>query len=790
MFLKILKIQFVLSALLGFAIDLNAQCGPVISTFPYAEDFEAAPAWTSGGPNSDWAWGTPSHPIISSAGGGVKCWTVGGLTGSSYNNSEQSWIMSPCFDFTTLNYPWISFKIFWEEEYKYDGMVLQYSTDGGTTWTNLGTYGDAVNCLNANWYNYNNITYLTSANPKHGWSGRTGATAGACQGGNGSLTWITAKHCMSALAGLPNVRFRFLFGSGTSCNNFDGISVDDIFIGNAPANAANFSYTCAGANTINFINSSTPCPTTYLWDFGDGSTSTIQNPSHTYSSAGTYNVTLTSSGPCNAPGSLTLPVSILALTTSVTNITCNGAIDGTASVNVTGSSGPFTYSWTPGGQGTQTITGLSAGTYSVAITASGSCPTNTAATIVQPALLTASTTATHVSCFGGNNGTAIANPLGGTAPYSFSWVPSGGTNVTAGSLVAGTFTVTVTDTNNCAATATATITQPLSALNVTTTNTATTCGTNNGTATSMASGGTAPYTYSWSPSGGNASGAAGLSPATYTINTIDALGCTFSATAVIGGSVGISSTITFTPINCYGGTNGTASVSAIGGTSSFSYLWNNGQTAQTLTNLNAGNYCVTTTEANGCNDTACVLLSNPPKTNADFISDPTITDINHPEIQFTSMSPGASSWQWSFGDTAGSSAQDPNHLYNSQGTFQVTMIVTSTLGCVDTVIHEIIINDEFTFYAPNAFTPNRDFNNDVFLPKGTGWDPSAFQMWIFDRWGNLAFYSTDMNLGWNGKVSNKNKVAPIDVYVWKIQVSATTGEQHNFMGIVTLLKSD
>ncbi len=790
MVLKKIIIPFVLSALIGFTISMRAQCGTVISAFPYTENFETVPAWTSGGPNSDWTWGTPAHPTISSAGGGLKCWTVGGLTGSSYNNSEQSWIMSPCFNFSGLNYPWISFKIFWEDEYKYDGMVLQYSTNGGTSWSNVGVYGDAVNCLNANWYNYNNITYLTSATPKHGWCGRTGATASSCQGGNGSLGWVTAKHCMSSLAGLPNVRFRFLFGSGTNCNNFDGISVDDIFIDNAPSNDALFTYTCASANTVNFTNASTPCPTGFLWDFGDGNSSALQNPSHTYSAPGTYNVTLTASGPCNAPGSVTIPVNILSVTVSATNVTCNGANDGILTANVTGSQGPFSYLWTPGGQITQTITGLSPGSYSAVITAAGVCPASITAAIIQPAVLTASSIVTQVSCFGGNNGAATANPSGGTAPYTYSWTPLGEITSSIGNLFAGTYTVTVSDTNNCTATAIASIIQPASALNVTAVSTATACGINNGTAAAAISGGTPPYNYSWAPSGGNAQNAAALSSGTYTINVTDSLNCADSATAIVQSSFAITASITSTPIDCYGGANGTVSVSAIGGTGTFSYLWNTGQTVQVLTNLYAGNYCAEATEANGCIDTACITLNNPPHMNADFTSDPTITDINHPEIHFTDQSPGASFWQWNFGDTAGSNDQNPIHLYYHDGIYQVMLIAASTLGCIDTVIHQVIINDEFTFYAPNSFTPNGDSNNDIFLPKGTGWKPETFQMRVFDRWGNMAFYSTDVNKGWNGKMANKSKTAEIDVYVWKVQLSSSSGEEHNYIGIVTLLKGN
>lgn len=789
MVLKLLKIQFVILAFLGFTIGLKAQCGPIISTFPYTEDFETTAAWTSGGANSDWDWGTPSHPTISSAGGGMKCWSVGNLTGSAYNNSEQSWIMSPCFDFTTLNYPWISFKIFWEDEYKYDGMVLQYSTNSGSTWSNLGAFGDATNCFNENWYNYNNITYLTTTSPKHGWTGRTDPTAGSCQGSNGSLGWVTAKHCMSALAGLPNVRFRFLFGSGTSCNNFDGMAVDDILIENTPANVANFTYTCASGNTINFTNSSTLCPTGYAWDFGDGNTSTVQNPSHTYSTAGTYNVTLTSSGPCNAPGSITIAISILAITTSATNITCNGANNGSVIANVTGNPGPFIYAWLPGGQTTQTITGLSQGTYSVSITATGSCPGSATALINEPAILTSSTIATPVSCFGGNDGAAVVTIAGGTIPYSYYWTPSGTTSTTLSILVTGTYGVKITDSNNCTLIDSAVVSQPAAPLNITTTASGTSCGVNNGDAFAIASGGTSPYNYSWAPSGGTATNATGLAPATYTVNITDSHNCLFSTTATINSSVEIISTLTSTPINCYGDANGTASVSASGDTV-YSYSWNTGQTGQTISNLDAGNYCVITTGSNGCKDTTCIALANPSPMHADFTSDPEVTDINHPEIQFIDQSSNAVIWQWNFGDTTFSTDQNHIHSFFYQGTYQVILIAANARGCIDTVIREIIINDDFLFFAPNSFTPNGDSNNDEFLPKGTGWDPASFQMWIYDRWGNMAFHSTDLNLGWNGKMLNKSKLAQIDVYVWKVQISSTTGEPHNYFGIVTLLKTN
>ena len=852
-------------SLLIIGVKANAQCGPIISTFPYSQGFEASAAWTTGGANNDWAWGTPAHPTINTAGGGVKSWMVGGLTGSSYNDSELAWLMSPCFDFTTLNYPWISFKIFWEDEYHYDGMVLQYSFNGGTSWSNVGAFNDPVNCLNDHWYNYASVNYLTSASPKHGWTGRIGNTSGSCQGTNGSGGWVTAKHCMSNLAGQPSVRFRFLFGSGTTCNAFDGIAIDDVFIDNAPANSANFTFACAGGNTVNFTNTSGMCPSGYLWNFGDGSaTSTTQNPSHTYSAAGTYNVTLTSSGPCNAANSVTLPVSILGVTTAVTSAGCPGSSNGTATATVTGNASTVTYNWMPGSLSTASIASLAPGTYTVSVSAAASCSATATALVTSSAALTVTTTSLPVSCFGGNNGSVTATPNGGTSPYTYAWT-GGGNAATYSNLIAGTYTVTVNDNTGCTGTAASTVTQPLVALSVNATYTAVDCfGGNNGTASAIGAGGTAPYTYAWLPSGGTAANAVGLtantysvtitdfnlctaststtvtqpasalngvvtptpsncglnngaasvvasggtSPYTYlwmpgsittanasplaagnyTLTLTDAHTCTYYATTMVASIGNIVASITSTPISCYGFTNGTATASVSGGFSPYNYLWSNGTNGSVNNNLGAGNYCVTATDNNGCTDTACVHLANPAPFNASFTSNVTETSLENADVFFTDLTNGSATWLWYFGDNSLSTLTNPDHIYTSVGTYPVTLITANANGCKDTVVHEIIIDGSFTFYAPNAFTPNDDDHNNKFIPKGSGWDKSTFNMWIFDRWGNIVYDTTNPEKGWNGRTANDGELSPMDVYVWKVTLTDDTGNNHKFLGRVTLIR--
>src|SRR3569832_795249 len=103
-----IRLFYFLFLLLPGSAELKAQCGSPINSFPYTEGFEASNGgWTSGGFGNDWQWGTPLKPVINAAGGGNKCWLIGGLTGSSYTNGEASWLQSPCFDFSSLQYPFI-----------------------------------------------------------------------------------------------------------------------------------------------------------------------------------------------------------------------------------------------------------------------------------------------------------------------------------------------------------------------------------------------------------------------------------------------------------------------------------------------------------------------------------------------------------------------------------------------------------------------------------------------------------------------------------------------------------
>ena len=520
-----------------------AQCGSPIAVFPYTEGFEASNGgWITGGALSDWAWGTPLKPVITGAASGTKCWVVGGLTGSRYNDGEASWLQSPCFDFTGLQYPYISFNVFWEMERKFDGANFQYSTNLGVSWTNVGSLSEPASCLNDNWFNFSPITYLsTLATVRDGWSGNIQPNSGSCLGGGGSGGWVNAKHAMPNLARVANVIFRFTFGAGTQCNAYDGFAVDDIEISEAPPNNASFTYSCTNSTTVNFTNTSALCPAT-TWNFGDtasgaNNTSTLANPTHIFSAPGSYTVTLNATGPANASSTYTQTINILGLTTSVIkNNNCFGDNNGSASVAVIPvAAAPFFYLWnTVPAQNTAIATGLAGGTYTVTVNAINSCTSTATVVITEPAALSHTVNIVQPGC-GSATGTATITESGGTAPYTYSWFPSGGNGPTASGLAPGNYTVTVTDSKGCTENISVSIV-PATPPGITITNKkdASCFGLSDGSATALATGGNAPYTYSWNtvPTQNNAT-ATNLAAGTYTVIATDNNGCTATTSVQI-----------------------------------------------------------------------------------------------------------------------------------------------------------------------------------------------------------------------------------------------------------------
>ncbi|KAA5536455.1 T9SS type A sorting domain-containing protein [Taibaiella lutea] len=392
---------------------------------------------------------------------------------------------------------------------------------------------------------------------------------------------------------------------------------------------------CAGANT-SFTATASPV-TSYKWQVNTGSGFTDITDDATYSGSATNTLSITGATAgmsgyqykviaynngtsCNtSSNTATLTVtSITSSVTSQTNVSCNGGTNGAATISASGGTGTLTYNWTPGnptGDGTVSVSGLTSQVWTCTITDANSCTKLQTVNISQPTAITSSVTSqTNVSCNGGTNGSATVTASGGTGTLTYSWAPSGGTAAAATGLSAQVYTVTITDANSCTKLQTVNISQPTAITSSVTSQTNVSCnGGTNGSATVTASGGTGTLTYSWAPSGGTAAAATGLSAQVYTVTITDANSCTKLQTVNISQPTAITSSVTSqTNVSCNGGTNGSATVTASGGTGTLTYSWApSGGTAAAATGLSAQVYTVTITDANSCTKLQTVNISQP-----------------------------------------------------------------------------------------------------------------------------------------------------------------------------------
>lgn len=310
----------------------------------------------------------------------------------------------------------------------------------------------------------------------------------------------------------------------------------------------------------------------------------------------------------------------ISLSVSTTPVKCFGGNDGTATVSVTNGVAPFSYAWsTSPVQTTATANGLTAGTYTITVKDANNCSANSSATVDQPAVgITGSiVTQKNVTCFGSATGSVTVAGSGGTPPYQYNI--NGGAfqpSATFNNLAAGTYAIIVKDANGCVSNLPVTITQPatLLAVSIASHTDALCSGQANGSATASASGGVAPYTYSWNTipvkTGVTASG---LKAGTYTVTVTDFAGCVKTANVVIKDPTPISVFVSKTNVACKGDASGTATALASGGKPPYTYAWFTTpiQVSATAINLKAGTYSVAVFDSLGCFMPGFVTITEP-----------------------------------------------------------------------------------------------------------------------------------------------------------------------------------
>lgn len=271
----------------------------------------------------------------------------------------------------------------------------------------------------------------------------------------------------------------------------------------------------------------------YLWQPSSQTNSVLSGVG-----SGNYSCTVTDANGCvsTKTASITQPNPLIITTNTVSNVTCNGFSNGQIATNISGGTPSYTINWTPTLPATQTVTSLSAGSYSLLIIDANGCTTNSVYTIVQPSSLTVMSSNTVTAC-SGPNGSATVNIGGGTPAYSYSWAPISQTTNIASGLSAGNYTLTATDAKGCVITVTASVPFASNPTLTSVSNTSLIC--NGQTATLTATG---ANTYTWNTSA--AGSVIAVSPSvttTYTVTGTNGNGCSNSAT--ITQSVSLCTTI-------------------------------------------------------------------------------------------------------------------------------------------------------------------------------------------------------------------------------------------------------
>lgn len=617
------------------------------------------------------------------------------------------------------------------------GPTVSVSTTPATCGNNNGTAVANVSGVNTPYsYSWNTIPSQTD-------SVATGLAPGSY-----SVTVTDNSNCTvistGTVSGSPSVTVSV---TPATCSDNNGTAVADVFGGTAPF--------------------------TYLW-------STI--PSQTDSAAtglapGNYSVTVTDINNCTATA-FSIVTGGPNLSIAANPSTC-GNSDGNATANPAGGATPYTYLWS-NSLSTQTITGLSAGNYSVTVTDDNGCSVTGNANIGNMGGPVVASSVTPEYCSSGN-GSATVSVTGGSSPFFYSWNSSPAQfDSLATGLSAGTYSFTVTDDNNCMTTGTATITGISGPDMPVTTQTNPSCGQPDGGIVVSVTGGTSPFQYS-NDGGTNFQSDSlfnNLSAGIYDIIVRDANNCFSAATAVtLATTGGITVTATSIPASCNEANNGSATATPAGGNSPYAYLWSNNQTLQTATGLAMNNYSVTITDSAGCSGAASVIVGAAGGGPVASIAQNDTAIFYGTSIQLSAS--GGITYQWSTGETA------QNITVTPLASTSYIVTVTDAAGCTDMDSINIIIDDsQHAMAISTVFTPNSDGINDVIKVHGYG--IKEFRLLIYDRWGERIKEITRMEDSWDGTFRGK----PLNsaVFVYMLETTFINGETYNEQGNITLIK--
>ncbi len=651
-----------------------------------------------------------------------------------------------------------------------EDVELQYSTNGGATWTTIQVFDDAD------------------------WD----------TGGPYSNAWACFSIPIPAGAATGNTMFQWIQPQYSACAGCDNWSLDDVQINCASTSTYNYAWTGPAMNNpADSIN--TVSPTNGSWYY-------VTVTDNQNSCTAQDSIFIETCPPCELP------------TFAINDISCPGANDGSISATaIAGTDGPpFIFTWSDSLTGTvlqtttvngltDVITGLGPGYYTLELTDTTGCSRDTTITLVEPPAIVASITDTTI-CI---DGTAIltATATGGNGgPYTFDWTGLGQGNQNVMPVVDTCYELIITDVNGCASTPDSMCVNVNDSIqgNIIAPVVSVCPGFTVDLDIPGSGGDGGPYNYSWDDGTGNVGMTSNVTvnpvnpTTTYCVTVTD--GCETPAHVECVDvfvypvpSVEFSSDVVD---GCYPVTVNFTNDTDPALTGTCAWVFGDGGTSTdcnpTYTYTSPGVYDVTltVTTPDGCivDSTATGMIQVYDYPTAAFTFGPQPTTFFDPVITFEDQSTDAILWDWTFGlgDILGTSnEQNPEFEFpnNGPGEYVVQLLVTNADGCQDSIPHTIIIDGIFTLYVPNSFTPNGDGINDILLPKGEGIDETKYEFYVFDRWGQRVFETKDLYQGWDGSIKGIQADNKSDIFVWKIiTADKYTGEKKEYVGHVTLLK--
>ncbi len=568
-------------------------------------------------------------------------------------------------------------------------------------------------------------------------------------------------------------------------------------------------YCSAGVGSANVITGNGTQPFTFSWTPSGQTT-----PMATNLVTGPYSCLVTDANGCSTTVNVNVPNSISIATATGTLVSCPGGSDGTATATMNPTSPTVTYNWyDAGGQTMATATGLSAGTYHCEVSTGSGC-IDTAEVIITeiPGMIASIANQSNVTCNSGNDGMIEVTVSQGTMPYSYSWDNSSSTANIANDLAAGTQTLTITDALGCVITQIGALTEPAPLAVSFITPDATICSESTIDLTATGSGGSSPYTFTWSANGivigvgQTITVDPNYSGTVYSVTLTEDCGSP-SAQAFVTISFPtdiIPSIVPDKPVDCVPGsfifTNNSNNGSEIATTEFiFGNLKDtivNGSNPVAISYSNPGIYSVDIVIKSiyGCTYTKTFtniveVVDNP---TASFTMSSNPTSIYETTIQMQdNSSTGVVSWEWYAADANPSTSFDQYPSFSFPegftGEYPIRLVVTTDGGCIDTIVNILQVNTDIIFYAPNVFTPDGDEHNQNWKFYVDGIDIYNFDLFIFNRWGEIIWESHDPSVYWDGTYDGK--ILQDGTYTWKASVKDLNSDnKKNFQGSITIIR--